>query len=458
MNHTIGKTIFSVMLAILLMCTATPALAKVTAEEAAKLKTELNPMGGVRAGNAEGTIPEWTGGLAKVPEGIDFVPKSGLPQPDPYADDKILFTITAQNVDQYKDKLSPAQVRMFKTNPGWKMNIYPTRRSAAFSKEIYEGTYDNAMHAEAIDEYGSAINFGQGYPFPIPKTGIEAMLNYLYMPHGARNIIVSFGGGVMSGDAISTANEATNYYLFAAEGKKRGEFDPNDYIFGKIVEMTTAGRQGEIYLMMDPGSFEKNDALGWSYIPGTRRVRRNPNFFYDGVDSTGGGISVSDDQFMWKGKLDRFDWKLNGKKEMYVPYNTYMIDRLPDFHPILQPGFPKPEYFRWELHRVWEVEATLKEGARHIYSKRFFWLDEDSWNICVKDQYDKRGNLWRWQFSNSKQYYDLPAYRQTQYACFDFQVPIWVIQKFVNGFPPESYPDLPDAFFTIQNLRKMGRR
>ncbi len=215
MNNTACRTILSGMLAILLVFPAMPSLAKVAVEEAAKLRTELNPMGGERAGNKEGTIPEWTGGVSKIPEGIDYVAKSGLPIPNPFAEDKILFTITAQNVDQYKDKLSPGIARLFKRYPEtFKMHIYPTRRSAAYSKEHYEGTYKNALTGEIVDEYGSVKNICKGIPFPIAKSGAEAMINFVLRPVGVEFIICSMGGGVIQANGRSTEMSARNVYMY----------------------------------------------------------------------------------------------------------------------------------------------------------------------------------------------------------------------------------------------------
>ncbi len=457
MNGTIGKTLFFLMSVILLLGTATPAFSKVTSEEAAKLKSEFNPMGGERAGNKEGTIPAWTGGLSTIPESIDYEVKSGLPHPDPYAEDKILFTITAQNVDQYKDKLSPGILKMFEIYPDtFKIHVYPSRRSAAYGEKYYEGMYSNALTAECIDEYGSVRNFTKGFPFPIPKSGIEVMCNFILRPHGAKCWTYYVGGGIVQGNGKWSDQSAKDYFMYKIEGDE--QFDPQSYVYGNIVEMTMAGRVGELYLMMDPADYTKNDAIGWSYVPGMRRVRRNPNMFYDGLDSSAGGIGTSDGSWMWKGKLDRFDWKIVGKKEMYIPYNTYKIDLLPGYEPMMTPRHPNPEYIRWELHRVWEVVGTLKEGARHIYGKRHYYLDEDSWLISIIDKYDKRGNLWRLSYACGTQFYDLPAFNLTQYWHFDFQVDFYPAFTFFNGLPPISYGDIPEDFFSVQNLRKMGRR
>jgi len=49
-----------VIAAVAVVFFALPAAAKVTPEEAAHLGKDLTPVGAERAGNKEGTIPEWT--------------------------------------------------------------------------------------------------------------------------------------------------------------------------------------------------------------------------------------------------------------------------------------------------------------------------------------------------------------------------------------------------------------
>src|SRR5262249_50329042 len=100
----VPKTLLKIALAATsaLALGAASAVAGVTAQDAEALKTTLMPLGGERAGNKDGTIPAWDGGYSKVPPGY----KSGQPRPDPFADEKPLFSITAANVAQYRDHLS----------------------------------------------------------------------------------------------------------------------------------------------------------------------------------------------------------------------------------------------------------------------------------------------------------------------------------------------------------------
>ena len=463
MTKYISKAILSMMLATLMAVIATPVLAKVTAEEAAKLKTELTPVGAERAGNKEGTIPAWTGGLQKAPENITFKHGGvGQQHPNPYAEDKILFTISAENVDQYKDKLSDGILKLFELYPDtWKMHIYPTRRPAAFSEDMYESIYENALTAEIIDKYGSVSDFYQGFTFPIPSSengGMEAITNHLLRPFGAGNVKSGVDNAVVYSSGKYECHEQHHNFFYMNEILSKEEFDPTGYLFGGVMEPQQPGRKGELVLIKFRGNYTKGDVGAWTYLPGTRRVRRAPNFFYDGMDASSYGLACMDDSWMFIGKLDRFDWKLEGKKELFIPYNAYDIDLLPEMDPICTPNHPNPELLRWELHRVWKTVATLREGERHVYGRRIFYQDEDSWQIVLKDQYEKRGTLWRMAFANTKQFYDVPAFRQTQYMQFDFQVDFWVAGRFSNGMPAEDYTPIPMSFFTVKNLRKMGRR
>lgn len=89
--------------------------------------------------------------------------------------------------------------------------------------------------------------------------------------------------------------------------------------------------------------------------------------------------------------MDRYNWDYEGVREIYIPYNNYRIgEKGTPYSEILGMSHLNPDLTRWELHRVHVVEATLKEGERHIYGKRRFYVDEDSWNTVLLDQYDGR--------------------------------------------------------------------
>ena len=122
----------------------------------AKLKGELTPMGAIRAGNEAGTIPAWEGGITSPPAGF----QPGTRPIDPYTGDQKLFTITAANMNQYRDQLSPGQIAMLKRYPNtWKMHVYPSRRSASYPQRIYDATIKNATTAELSEGGNGKTDF-----------------------------------------------------------------------------------------------------------------------------------------------------------------------------------------------------------------------------------------------------------------------------------------------------------
>lgn len=154
---------------------ALPVYAGVTADEAAKLKSTLTPFGAEKAGNKDGSIPAWTGGLTKVPAGYE----PGSARPDPFPDEKPVVQISAKNLEQYKDKLSEGTQTMLRQHPSYRLDVYPTHRTAAAPQWVYDNTFQNATRAKTTAGGNSVENAYGGIPFPIPKSGAEVMWNHL---------------------------------------------------------------------------------------------------------------------------------------------------------------------------------------------------------------------------------------------------------------------------------------
>lgn len=370
-----------------LMMMAAPAMAGLTQAEADMLGKELTPVGAERAGNKDGTIPAWDGGLTKPPAGWD--PAMGYA--DPYAKEKPLFVITGQNADQYKDRLTAGELALLKKYPNYKMPVYPTHRTAALPKSVTDHIKEestkvslNGMSIEHID--------WQGPPFPIPKNGLEAIYNHLlrYFPSLKRT--TDWIPVRASGDFYTvrfTEKEVPARYF------DQKTFEGHQYSFFGYYE-SPATLIGTIYLVHDPVDRTRADRQAWIYNAGQRRVRRAPDLAYDNIDDGTEGMRTTDQYGGYSGAPDRYDWKLVGKKEVYVGYNTYKLsDKKLKYSEIIQKNTINSDLMRYELHRVWVVEASLKPGMSHVYSKRTFYLDEDSWHIVHEDSYDGRGNLWR---------------------------------------------------------------
>ena len=392
---------------VLVAGASVPAWAEATAEEIAKLGNELTPLGGIMAGNADGTIPAWTGGITTPP--ASYVP--GEHYVNPYADDKVLFTITADNVDQYADKLTVGQVALFKTYPEtYKMNIYPTHRSASFPQRIYDMTKEIAATAHTVENgYGveGAIN---GIPFPIPKQGVEGIWNHIlrYRSDSASRDIGQ-AAPTRGGKYTMVQFHDEFYMLYSMEGKTEADLN-NKVLYFKQEVMAPARLAGGILLVQESMNQVKEHRQAWLYNPGQRRVRRAPNVAYDNPGTAADAMRTSDQFDMYNGAVDRYDWELVGRKEIYVPYNSYKLqDPTVKNKEILTPLHINQELARYELHRVWVVDSTLKEGKRHIYKRRTFYLDEDSWQIVAVDAYDKRDQLWRVSEAHVINYYNVPT-------------------------------------------------
>jgi hypothetical protein len=406
-------------LILVLLFAATPVVAKVTSEEAAKLKGELTPTGAIRAGNPEGTIPEWTGGIEKCQEGR----KEGEAYSNPYPDDKILFTITAQNMEQYADKLTAGDKAMFKRYPEtWKMNIYPTHRTAAWPQRIYDAVYRNATTAELAEGGNGVLNAVEGIPFPIPKQGIETIWNHLLRFRGESIYRVYGQIPVTAGGAFTPVVMEEKILLPYAQPGATVESVNNISVYFFQTVMAPARLAGELLLVIDTIDQVKQPRSAWSYNPGQRRVRRAPNIAYDNPGTASDGLRTSDQLDMYNGAPDRYDWTLVGRNEMFVPYNAYKLQS-PNlkYADILHPGHVNPELLRYELHRVWVTEAKLKEGTSHVYARRTDYLDEDSWQLLAADLYDGRLQIWRVQEAHVISYCDLPFTGPVGEFTFDLQ-------------------------------------
>ncbi len=439
---------------IALFLLAGSAGAKVTNEQAAQLRSTLTPFGSERAANADGTIPEWTGERIQPPAG--WKAPNGH-RPDPFTEDKIFFTITAENFEQYVDKLSPGQKAMFETYPdSYKMNIYQSRRTHALPDEINQGTFQNATAVDMIDN-GNGISESAvpGTPFPIPQSGLEVMWNHMLRFQGVYQSIHLSAIEVQPNGKISLTQKALMdnlfhyYYKDGIKGRQRN--------FAWTV--TAPNRwAGDGILALDSINAAKEPRKAWMYSAGERRVRRAPTLNFDSPDYS---TTTYDDFELYNGSPERYDWKLIGKQEMYIPYNNYKC-ALPEisYKEMHTARHPNPKHLRYELHRVWVVEANLKESARHIYAKRVFFFDEDSWNCVATDKYDGGGKLWRTSQAYLKNFYDIPMTNYTFFVHTDLKNGVYLSFGLANEektswdfskqIPKESY-------FTPQALRRRGR-
>ncbi|MCR4347841.1 MAG: DUF1329 domain-containing protein [Sulfuricaulis sp.] len=423
----------------------------------AELGRDLTPLGAQAAANSAGTIPAWNGGLTTPVTGF----KPGGHYPDPYADDKPKLTIDAANADQHKDRLSAGQIALLKKYPTWKMNVYPTQRSAVYPKAVYEATAANIGTAKLAAGGNGVTGTTAGIPFPVPKDGLETIWNVLLRYKGDTYAMTWNQAAVTRDGAYTLVRFEYEYdFSYSNVSKPAAEREPNKLTNFLQIVTAPARLAGQVLLVHETVDQVKQPRSAWIYNPGQRRVRLAPNVAYDNPGTAADGLRTSDDFGMYNGATDRYDWKLVGKQEMYIPYNSYKLgSNTLKYADILKPGHINPEHTRYELHRVWVVEATLKPGASHIYKRRTFYIDEDSWAIVVTDKYDARDQLWRVSEQHSMNFYDVPMYYGTVEVHSDLQSGRYIAMGLRNEESKVYQPIRRSAAdFTPANLRNLGTR
>ena len=421
-------------------------------------RANLTPLGGEKAGNADGTIPAWDGGLTKPPAG--YTP--GKHYVDPFAADKPLFTITRQNVAQYAAQLSDGHKAMLKAYPSFKMNVYPTRRSAAVPQRHLR-RHEGATRARrsSLDGGNGVDGALAGVPFPMPKSGVEVIWNHLLRYRGETSARWLIAGGADPRRPVHprALRRGDDVPLPPADDDAASA-ETNRILYFKQTVTAPARLAGGILLVHETLNQVKQPRDAWLYNPGQRRVRRAPQVAYDNPGTAADNMRTSDQLDMFNGAPDRYDWKLVGKKEIYVPYNSYRLqDPKLKYKDILTPLHINPDHLRYELHRVWVVDATLQAGERHIYKRRTFYVDEDSWQILVVDQYDNRDQLWRVSEGHAMNFYNVPITWTAAEVHTDLQAGRYLVMGLFNESRPHDF-DLKrtEADFTPDALRREGVR
>lgn len=393
----INKT--SAPLLFILAVVNTNAFAKVTPDEAAKLGKELTLVGAEKAGNQAGSIPAYTGGLA-ADKNVDY-------RVNIFADEQPLFTITAKNVEKYQDNLSPGQIALLKQYPDtYFIPVYKTHRTSSQPQQVLQKAKVNAVNTVLLDNGNGLGNFDETIPFAIPKSGLEVIWNHITRYRGGnveRNftMIPVQRNGNFTPVKLMTEFSSPQYISDGYDEKK-----DDNVLFYYTSKITSPARlSGTLLLIHETIDQIKAPRKAWTYNPGQRRVRRAPNVAYDAPNNGSDGLRTTDQVDMFAGSPMRYNWKIVGKKELYIPYNSYdLANPALKYDDMIQTNHVDQSLSRYELHRVWQVEATIKDNTRNIYSKRVFYIDEDSWQISIADLYDDKNILWRVSEAHQLQY------------------------------------------------------
>ncbi|MFL9814159.1 DUF1329 domain-containing protein [Stutzerimonas sp. VN223-3] len=415
---------------LLLAACASQAQAKVDETQAARLGQDLTPLGAERSANASGSIPAWTGGV-QPPASYSV----GMHHPDPYAADPVLYRVDSRNVAQYAALLPEGLRALIERHPDFHLRVFPSRRSAAAPQRIYDETRANAVSAELIANGNGIKGAVAGIPFPLPQDGMEVIWNHILHYKGEQTHMINNQAVVINGRANLIKRDRHIYYVYNREGMDKAQLD-NTLLYYKYRVTAPAKLSGTSLVVQDPMDQVLAIRKAWRYSPSDRRVRRLPSLAYDSLQPDTSGLATADVVDSFNGAPDRYEWKLVGKREMLVPYNSYAVHQqgIP-YESIVGPRTLNPELLRYEQHRVWIVEATLRKGFSHPYDMRRFYIDEDSWQILAVDLYDENNELIGLQESHPISYYEVPMFGSTLETLYHLKDDNYFVDGLDNNEP-----------------------
>lgn len=434
-------------------------------DDAGRLGKDLTPLGGTMAASNDG-VPAWTGTEAPL-AGWSY----GKLRGDywKHKGEKPLFSITEANVAKYADKLTPGQAALFRQLKGYRMDVYPSHRTCGAPEFVYANTRKNVT-AGKLAPAGWYVQdaYMPGVPFPVPKNGAEAMLNakFRYRGIGAwwRPTITAASPRPGSSDWIDAYDAVYFYWPWAKKGSTLLSSLPpvESYVYFSYTQPAALAGQGA--MITQPTNQAGNETF--YYFPGQRRVRRMPAYSYDSPQIGFENQYTMDEPLMFMGTLDRFDWKLVGKKDLYVPYDNFAAyNPKGKFHDFAQRDFINPADQRYEMHRVWVVEATVKAGMRHSAPKRFYYIDEDSWNILVGEDYDAQGKLWKVRQSFPIPVYETDSCDASGFVQYNLASGRYVVDMHDDGggtdlkyFTEPEGPRFTPDYFTAESLQDISER
>lgn len=434
------------------------AYAAVPEAVANRLGQDLTPLGAEKAGNADGSIPAWTGGLATPPAGY----QAGQHYADPYGDDAIGFTVNGTNVGQYEANLTPGQIAMLQTFPSYKMNVYPTRRSCANPESSYVQARQNAISGELEVDGNGVVDAVRTTPFPIPNNALEIVWNHTLTYRAFKIASQSVNvAPTRDGSFTPIVVQTDTIINYSNPAVSRTEELDNVSVYIIFNTVAPARSAGSVLLVHETLNQAAGARRAWQYSPGTRRVRRAPNIAYDNPGTNSDGLSTSDSFDMYNGAPDRYDWTVLGKREVFISANNYRLQQAEaTYEDIVGPGHVNQDLVRYERRRVWEIEGNLKSGTRHVYSRRQLAMDEDGWSIAATSLYDGRGELWRAQERWSAVAYDHPLCNSAGDVVYDLNAGRYLAGGLNSQEAPVNYDasELNIDRYTPGAIRQLGVR
>jgi hypothetical protein len=426
--------------------------AAVPIEQANRLNSDLTPIGAIRKGNADGSIPAWSN------KHSDKISHSRWLRS--IEKEKPLFVINNLNVDDHRNFLSLGLQKLIALYPDtFNIPVYQSHRTAVYPQWLYDNAYKNALDAE-ISEDGEEVTFAwQGIPFPIPESAKEIMWNHQLRWKGLYFQLDSFESMVASDGSYSMIQNMLEVYSVYHNKDREPKIDDWRYIYYLSYIKAPASIAGGAYLSHESMKPVIKPRQAWMYLAGQRRLRRSPVMGYDSPTFTSDGLRMMDEIDMFNGAMDRYDWQLKGTKEMYIPYNNGVLQQaLKDPNKLLLPHHLNPKYTRYEKHRVWVVDAVLKPGKSHIYNRRTFYIDEDTWGVMLSDIYDEHGILWRVPQRYAVFYEDIPTMMTAVDSFSDLKKKNYYLQGIPKDKVEHSMIPPAKGYFSPTSVRMRMRR
>ncbi|WP_232435079.1 DUF1329 domain-containing protein [Thauera sp. 63] len=455
-----NKNILLLSVTLGLVCTSTGALSKVSAEEASKLGKELTCMGAEVAANADNTIPAFSGKWLGAPPHLKYENNVGQHPVDPYPEDQPIFEITSKNFEKYADKLTEGQQEMFRRYATFRIQVFPGRRDFRFDDKVCEVARKNALEAELIDGGPEFSGYQGTPPFPVPSQAMELLLNTTFPAIAFTEEILRDIANVRPTGEIFWGQHRNLNLNVVTEPSEVGK--PMGKIMAYSMTHTTLPirDRGSVSSAVEPVNLAKDKRLAWNYDPGTRRVRQLPMYGYDTPMSGTSGLMTIDQDRLMNGDPGRYDWKMLGKREIYLPANTYRLHAKDvKYADLLQRNHANPNYIRYELRRVWVLEGTLKESFRHVFGRRVLFIDEDNWQASVSDYYDSRGALWQHAFIAHYYAFDLKGWQAGNSFYHDFNTGGYVAYNLFQERPVGPILNagkMSPTMFGPEALRQIG--
>jgi hypothetical protein len=497
-------------IAALLAFICLQAQATATAEEAARLGKDLTAVGAVRAGSADGSIPEWTGPV-NFPDELKkfrYADLEGIrkkldelrPQAQPLADKaleyaeagefdkaqlelqkviailppdlekkaqvaqdqianaaKPIFTITKDNLAKYAGRLTEGHRALFERYPTYKMNVYTPIRSAFYPDAIYAATARNATRA-SLTGTDTIKGAELGFPFPIPKSGAEVIWNHKLKFRGSGAVRYN-DQAIVKPDGTYKLTKVIEDVKFKYANLKERDTQSNNILAYYLQNVIAPPRVAGQMILVHESSGQGSGRIAYIYSPGLGRVNRAPDVGYDNPSPGTDGEQFNDQVDVFNGALDRYDWKLIGKKDIYIPYNSYLINApVLKYAQMFKPLHLNQALARYELHRVWIVEANLRQGLRHQFKKRRFYVDEDSWCIAAVEDYDNRDQLWKVQEAHLLTAPFVPTVTGIPEVTYDLLSRRYFATALLNeGTITNWEATFPDNHFDPSNLKRLAR-